>query len=179
MADNLLSAMVQVFAPLSLMTIGGGQGVVAEIHRQVVDVHHWLTETQFLDDFAISRLAPGPGSLLVTLIGWHIAGVLGAIVATLSIFGPTALLIYAVAHVWSRYRGARLLIALEAGLRPVAAGLVLAAVWVLMLALKGGWIAEGVALASTAALMATRINPLILIACGAALFVGLSQVGAL
>src|SRR5260370_458497 len=77
--QKLLLALAAVFAPLSLATIGGGQAVVADIQRQVVGVHHWMTAAQFLDAFAISRMAPGPGSLLVTLIGWDRAGFLGAI----------------------------------------------------------------------------------------------------
>ena len=68
MSRNLI-ALFSVFAPLSIVTVGGGQGIIAEVQRQVVDVHHWMTHAQFLSDFAIARLAPGPGSLLATLIG--------------------------------------------------------------------------------------------------------------
>jgi len=175
MSDKLL-ALATVFVPLSVVTIGGGSAVVADIQRQVVDVHHWLTQTEFVNDFAIARMAPGPGSLLVTLIGWQVAGFWGAVVATLSIFGPTAFLIYGVAHLWSRYRGARWQKALEAGLRPLAAGMILAAVYVLLQALDGGWLARGIALLSTAVLMTTRINPLVLLAGGAAGFVGLHMI---
>ncbi|MGV8989222.1 MAG: chromate transporter [Cypionkella sp.] len=177
MSENPLLAIVFAFVPLSLATIGGGAGAVADIHRQVIDVHHWMSESEFLNDFAISRMAPGPGSLFVTLLGWRIAGAWGAIVATLSIFLPTAFLIYGVAHLWSRFKGARLLVALEAGLRPVAAGLILAAVWVLMLALGGGWVAQVVALLSTATLLRTRASPLALIGAGALIFVGLHTAG--
>ena len=58
---------------LSIATIGGGQAIIADIQRQVVDVHHWMTAAQFVNDFAIARMAPG-GSLLATLIGWQVAG---------------------------------------------------------------------------------------------------------
>lgn len=162
-----LLALASIFAPLSLATIGGGNSVIADIQRQVVDVQHWMTNAQFVQDFAISRMAPGPGSLLVTLIGWQVAGTWGAVVATAGIFVPAALLVYAIAHVWSRYRGARWQAALETGLRPVAAGMILAAVYVLLLAIQGGWVARSIALVATAALMMTPISPLVLIACGA------------
>ncbi|MBN9443510.1 MAG: chromate transporter [Bosea sp.] len=164
-------SILAVFLPLSLVTIGGGQSAVADMHRQIVDVHGWMSATQFVDAFAISRLAPGPGSLLATLIGWRIAGFWGALAATIGIFGPTALLIYGVAHIWSRFEGARLLKALEKGLRPVAAGMILAASYVLINALDSGWIGRGLALASTALLMATPVNPLLLIGGGASCFV--------
>lgn len=71
-------SILMVFLPLSLVTIGGGQSAVADMHRQIVDVHQWMTASQFVDAFAISRLAPGPGSLLATLIGWRIGGAWGA-----------------------------------------------------------------------------------------------------
>jgi chromate transporter len=176
--EKALWSLFAVFAPLSLLTIGGGQATVAEIQRQVVDVHHWMTAQQFLDDFAISRLAPGPGSLLVTLIGWQVSGVWGAIVATLSMFGPTAFLIYGVAHLWRRHQGARWQLALEAGLRPVAAGMILAAVYVLFLSLEGGWAARAIAVLSTALVLRTRLNPVLLVIGGGALLVGLHLAGA-
>ncbi len=174
---TVLWNLVLVFAPLSLVTIGGGQSVIADIQRQVVDVHHWMTQAQFLDAFAISRMAPGPGALLATLIGWQVAGFAGAVVASLAMFGPTAFLIYGIAHVWSRYEGARWIRAMEAGLRPVAAGMILAAVYVLLEALEGGWVAILIALASTAALMLSRINPLWLLAGGASAFILMGGVG--
>lgn len=160
-----------VFLPLSVVTIGGGQSAIADMHRQIVEVHGWMSASQFVDAFAIARLAPGPGSLLATLIGWQIAGFWGALAATIGIFGPTALMIYGVAHLWSRYEGARLLKALERGLRPVAAGMILAASYVLIRSLDSGWIGRGLALASTALLMATPVNPLLLIGGGAGSFV--------
>jgi chromate transporter len=176
--DKALWSLFSVFAPLSLLTIGGGQATIAEIQRQVVDVHHWMSAQQFLNDFAISRLAPGPGSLLVTLIGWQVSGFWGAVVATFAIFGPTAFLIYGVAQLWRRHQGARWQLALEAGLRPVAAGMILAAVYVLFLSLEGGWAARSIAVASTALVLRTRVNPLLLVFGGAGLMVALQLSGA-
>jgi chromate transporter len=176
--ENRLLSLLTVFVPLSLVTIGGGQTVVADIQRQVVDVHHWMSAAQFVDTFAVSRMSPGPGSLLVTLIGWQVAGIPGAIVATIGIFAPTTFLIYGVAHLWSRYRGARWQIALERGLRPVTAGMILAAVSVLLQSLDGGWLARAIAFVSTGALTMTRVNPLLLLACGATVFVLAHALGA-
>ena len=178
MSRNLI-ALLSVFAPLSIVTVGGGQAIIADVQRQVVDVHHWMTHAQFVNDFAIARLAPGPGSLLATLIGWQVGGIAGALVATLALFGPTAFLMYGVAHLWKKHRGARWQNALQSGLRPVAAGLILAAVYVLVKGLDGGWIAWITALASTAIVMTTRINALIVIGSAALVFVLLHLGGAL
>lgn len=173
-----LMTLLVVFVPLSLVTIGGGQTIVADIHRQVVEVNHWMTSPQFLDAFAISRMAPGPGSLLVTLIGWQVAGVAGAATATLAIFAPTSITTYLITRAMHRFRGTRLQAAIEAGLRPIAAGMILAAVYVLLQALEGGWVARAIAIASTAALlMSRRINPIILLGCGAAILASVHAAG--
>ena len=168
--SSVLWDILAAFAPLSFGTIGGGASAIADIHHQVVVVYGWLNETDFVQAFAVSRLAPGPGSLFVALLGWQVAGLSGALVATVAMFLPTSLMMYGVAAVWSRYRGATFLSALELGLRPVAAGLILAAVYVLLESLNGGWAARALAFASGALLMRTRIHPILLLASGAGLF---------
>ena len=172
-----LWGLVAVFVPLSLVTVGGGQTVVADIHNQAVELRHWMSETAFLNAFAVSRMAPGPGTLLVTLIGWQVAGAWGALVATLAIFGPTALLVYGMARIWQRVGRTRAARALEMGLRPVAAGMIAASVYVLLEALEGGWSARAITLVATALLMLTRVGPLVLLAGGAAAFVALLALG--
>ncbi len=175
MSTRILLQLTAIFAPLSLVTVGGGQAIIADIQRQVVDVHGWMTHAQFTVDFAISRMAPGPGSLLATLIGWQLAGAWGAIVATLALLAPTGFLIYGVTHVWARYQGAAWQTALERGLRPVAAGMILAAGWVLLNSLDGGMPAKAIAVLATGLLLSTRINPLLLLLCGALLLLGMYE----
>src|SRR3954451_16728681 len=94
-------ALIAVFVPFSLTSIGGGPSVFAGIQHQAVDVHHWVSAREFVDLFAISRAAPGPGSMLVTLIGWKVAGWWGALVATPALFVLSSLLCYGVARVWT------------------------------------------------------------------------------
>ena len=165
-----LTSLFGVFVPLSFLTIGGGQAIIAEVQRQVVTLHHWMTPTEFVDIFAISRMAPGPGSLYITLIGWHVGGFAGAVAATLGIFGPTVILTYLIAHFWSRGQKARWQKAFETGLKPVASGMILASVYVLFTNLNGAYWAQGIALASTATLVLTRANPLLILASGSGLF---------
>lgn len=170
MNENPLLQLLLVFVPLSFLTVGGGQSVIADIHRQSVAVHGWMTDQQFLSLFALSRLAPGPGSLLASLVGWQVRGWAGAIVASLGIFAPSSFLVYGLARLWARTRGAPWQRAVERGLAPVAAGMILATVFVLLTSAEGGWLAWAVALGSGAALLATRISPFILLAIGAAAF---------
>lgn len=167
---SLLLLLIAVITPLSFVTVGGGASIVAELEHQSVTVHHWLTPGQFLDLFAISRAAPGPSSLLVTLIGFQVAGIIGAIVASLAIFVPTSLILYVLARVWRHYRDASWQRAIERGLAPVAAGLILAGIYSILQIAEGGIMAWVVAIAAFAAMRWFRANPLVLMALGGAIF---------
>src|SRR5207244_3038579 len=80
------------------LSIGGGASLLAEIEHQSVGVHAWTTQREFADLFAISRAAPGPGTMLSTLIGWKVAGLAGALTATLVLYLPSSLLVYGAAR---------------------------------------------------------------------------------
>jgi chromate transporter len=170
MRDSPLLHLVLVLVPLSLVSLGGGASILAPLHRQTIEVYGWLTQREFVDMFAISRAAPGPGALLVTLIGWKVASWPGAIVATIAMFLPSSLLCYGAAHIWNRARGSRMHSALEKGLAPVGTGLVIAgAIAVLRAADTGlaGWLIAG---AATLVLMWRSLHPLIVLAAGGLLF---------
>ena len=169
MIDTLIN-LFKVFAPLSFLTVGGGQSIIPAIHRESVEVYKWINNPQFLDLFALSRLIPGPRSLLVTLIGWDAAGIVGALVASFAIFVPSAMLVYYLAKLWARYESTLLIKSIEEGLIPVAAGMILAATGTILKAAEGGVWAWGVAIASTLLLMYTRVSPFLLLGVGAVLF---------
>ncbi len=170
MNDNIFLKMISYFVPLSFLTIGGGVSVVADMHRQMVDVYHWFTDEQFLNIFALSRMSPGPGTIIVTMLGWKVAGLPGAIVASIAIFLPSSLLVYSLARLWGRYRGAKWQKAIELGLAPIAAGMVLVTSFTLLEAATGGVLAWIVAALSTVVLTVTKLNPLYLLAAGALVF---------
>ncbi len=170
MSDNRVLQILAVFVPLSFLSVGGGQSVVTDMHRQVVDVHHWLTEAQFVADYAISRTSPGPGSMLVTVIGWQVAGWPGALAATFGIFVPSSVLVYGLARVWARHRGARWVCAVEQGLTPIAAGMMLAATFTLFRAQGSNWLGILLGLTTAALALTTKLNPLTMVAVGAGVF---------
>src|SRR3979490_1809838 len=91
---NPIWTLAWTFGLMSLFAVGGANSAVPEMHRVAVDVQHWMTDKQFADIFAISQLSPGPNVLIVTLIGYSVAGGAGALVATLAMCGPTAILAY-------------------------------------------------------------------------------------
>jgi chromate transporter len=168
---DTLVALGLVFAPLSLLSFGGGNAVIADIAQQSVAVHGWTSAREFADLFALSRAAPGPGSMLAALIGWKAAGVAGAVVATLAFYLPSAILVFAVARLWGRWRGSAWHTAIERGMAPVAAGLFLSGGIAVLRSSPGGpavWIA---ALATTAALLRwPKLHPVPLLLGAAALF---------
>ena len=93
------------FALMSLFAIGGANSAVPEMHRFAVDVQHWLTDQQFSDTFALAQLTPGPNVIIVTLIGYHVAGLAGALVATLAMCGPTCVFAYFAGRASERFKG--------------------------------------------------------------------------
>src|SRR5258707_14280318 len=101
LGDSLI-ALGLAFAPLSLLSFGGGNAVIADIAQQAINVQGWTSEREFADLFALSRAAPGPGSMLAALIGWKAAGVSGALVATLAFYLSSAVLVLAVARPFGR-----------------------------------------------------------------------------
>jgi chromate transporter len=170
LGDSLI-ALGLVFAPLSLLSFGGGNAVIADIAHQAIAVQGWTSQREFADLFALSRAAPGPGSMLAALIGWKAAGIPGALVATLAFYVPSAALVLVAVRLWGRWRGSRWHTAIERGMAPIAAGLFLAAGLVVLEASPGGpavWVA---AIVTTVPLLRwPGMHPVPLLLGGAALF---------
>ena len=98
---NPIWSLVLTFGLMSLFAVGGANAAIPEMHRIAVEVNHWMTDRQFADIYAISQLSPGPNVLIVTLIGYAVAGFGGALMATLAMCVPTAALAYYVSR-WLR-----------------------------------------------------------------------------
>lgn len=165
-----LLGLIVVFGPLSLFSIGGGASLLAEIEHQSVTVHHWTTHREFADLFAISRAAPGPGTMLSTLIGWRVAGWAGAVTATVALYLPSSLLVFGVSRVWGRWRGSVWHSAIERGLAPIAAGLMLAGGLAVLQAAGGAAVWAAAAVSTAILLRWPKLNPLILFGVSGALF---------
>ena len=88
------------FSLMSLLAFGGASSVVPEMYHQTVQIHHWLEASEFSSLFAISQTIPGPNVLVVTLIGWRVAGLLGAFVTTFAMCVPSSILSFMVARLW-------------------------------------------------------------------------------
>ncbi len=167
MMDQLLS-LLKVFGGLSLLAVGGGNALIPDMQRVVVDHYHWVTAREFLDLFAITRATPGPGSTIVLLISQKVAGLPGALVGAIGMFAPSSLLVYIASRVWHRTRDSKLVKIIERALGPIAIGLIFASAIVLIETTEHSALPWATTLIATLILTFTDLNPLIILAGGAA-----------
>lgn len=167
MKPGVLTTLLGHFAMLSLVAVGGANAVIPEMHRQAVEVGHWMTDRQFADIFAITQAAPGPNVVIVALIGWQAAGFPGALVAMLGMCAPSSILTFTVFRLWDRFKDRPWRRRVQDGLAPVTVGLVGASAFLLARAADTGFLP--VLLTAGAAILAyaTRLNPLWLLGGGA------------
>lgn len=164
-----VAELAAVFGQLSLVSVGGINAVLPELKRQVVERHGWMSAADFAALYALAQAAPGPNMLVSTLIGWHVAGIAGALAATGALIGPCAVLTFLVAGAWHRFRDRPWRLLVQAGLMPVTAGLVVAAAIVLSEATAISAGHAGLTAVAAALLAATRLHPLWVLGAGAAL----------
>jgi chromate transporter len=164
-----LFTLAWTFGLMSLFAVGGANAAIPEIHRVAVDVRHWMTDTQFTDVYAIAQLSPGPNVLIVTLIGYQVAGIVGALVATLSMCGPTAVLAYFVNRFLNRSSRSPWPGIIQAALVPLSIGLMGASGLILVETSDRSWMALVVTAGAAALAFATRINPLWMLLAGGCL----------
>jgi chromate transporter len=162
-------SLVLTFGLMSLFAVGGANSAIPEMHRVAVDVQHWMTDKQFADVFAISQLSPGPNVLIVTLIGYSVAGVAGALAATLAMCVPTAAMAYYVSRLLTRSSHSRWPAIIQTALVPLSIGLMAASGLILALTADRTWAATLFTAAVAALAFATRINPLWLLLAGGCL----------
>ncbi len=152
--------LVAGFASISLIAVGGGIAVIPEMNRLVVEVHGWMSDARFAQLFALAQAAPGPNVLVVGLIGWQVAGVLGMLAATAAMTVPSGLFCYGFTRLRARLAGSAGLRRVEKGLVPIAVGLILASGLILAQAAAVNLLAMALTLGSTLFVWRSRRSPL-------------------
>lgn len=171
-----LVTLIGMFMGIALVAVGGGNSVLPELHRQSVEHHGWLTGTQFLDVFAITRATPGPSMLICTVIGYKAGlphgvafAILCSVVATVSFFLPPFVLTHMVSRLYERFLHQKWHAAIQHGFEAVTIGMLFATSYILTRSADHsavGWMLTG----SSALLVAfTKVNPLVILAVGAVL----------
>ena len=167
---STLAQLAVVYAQFSLLAFGGANAVLPEMQRQVVDVHHWMSARDFAALFALAQAAPGPNMMVVSLIGWRVAGFWGALVTTASVAAPSSILTLLVSRAWYRFKDAPWRKALQVGLQPVSAGLIIASAALLIQSTAVDWPAAAVTAATAALFLFTKLHPMLIL--GAAAMAG-------
>ena len=156
------------FLAMSMLAIGGAVAVAPEIHRYIVEQRGWIDDAQFSAAIALAQASPGPNLLFVPVIGYAVAGFGGAAVALLGMLIPSTTLALAATRWGRKRRESRGVRAFVAGMAPITVGLLLSTGVVLALPLvrvPGAWLLVG---ATMVLALKTRLNPVWVIAAGAA-----------
>jgi chromate transporter len=165
---------------LSLMSVGGAISTTSEMHRYLVEKHHWLSQVQFNESIALAQAAPGPNVLFVALMGWNVgmntgsmaAALLGVAVTMLGIMIPSTILTYTAAQWGHRNRELRAVRAFKLGMAPIVIALMLATSWILGSAggnLSSDWPLWLLTVASGLLIWRTRLHILWVLGAGALL----------
>lgn len=159
------------FSLMSVLSIGGLPTVIGEVQRMVVDVKSWVAPEEFVQLYAVGQAAPGPNMLVVSLIGWKVSGLAGALVALVAMCGPAAVISWWVSGLWDRFKDSPLRATIQRAMAPMVVGLVAAGGYVL--ATPGGtpdwrmWLIAG--LSAAGMLFLKKLNPLWILAAGGVL----------
>lgn len=127
------------FVQIGLFSIGGGMASMPLIQNQVVNLHHWLTLTEFTDLITIAEMTPGPIAInSATFVGIRIAGLQGAIIATLGCIFPSCIIVSTLAWIYMKYKDLNVIQGTLSGLRPAIVALIASAgLSILLLAIFG------------------------------------------
>lgn len=165
--DTHLWGLWWAFVMAAFFSIGGASALIPEFHRHIVDLNGWMSDENFARSVALAQIAPGPNMLIVSLIGWNVAGLPGLLVSTLAIVGPPGVLAWTVGRGLHRLHGKAWLKAVKEAFGPIVVGLMLASGLVTSRAADHDVIGFGLTLAAGAYITYIKRNPLWVIAFGA------------
>lgn len=123
--DTGLLKLMMVFAGISLSLFGGGYVMIPIMESLFVNELHWVNNKEFVDAIAFSQATPGPILISASFIGYKVAGIVGAILATISIFAPSVFLVIMVSKYLNSFRENRLMVNSLAGVKVVVVALIL------------------------------------------------------
>jgi chromate transporter len=155
-----LGPLATVFLRAGAVTFGGGFVMIPLLELELVQVHRWLSPSEFADAVALGQVTPGPVMITATFVGSRMAGVFGALVATLAVFAPAWLLALAVAGSVRRLRGSPAVQAFLNGIQPAVVGLMFAAAVAMARHGIQDWMGAAIAVTTLVLLRRWRLHPL-------------------
>lgn len=156
-----------IFLRIGSVTFGGGFVMVPQIETDVVEVHRWMTHQAFADGMAFGQITPGPVLITATFIGYKVAGILGAIVATIAAFLPSFVMTVIAGTSLNRFRTNHQVQAFLSGVAPAVVGMLAAAGVSMAKSGLSGPVGYGIATLAFLLMMRATINPVtIIFGCG-------------
>lgn len=161
------------FFLVGLFSFGGGYAALPLIQEQVLEIHNWLTPAEFVDILTISQMTPGPIAINAsTFVGTKIAGIPGAIAATIGCITPSFIIVLILATLYYKYKGLNMVQGIIKGLRPAVVALIASAGFSILLTTLFNknrfpiqlsdmdWIAAVIFAASLFILRRFKVNPI-------------------
>lgn len=116
------------FVQVGLFSIGGGYAAMPMIQAKAVEYYHWLTMSEFTDLMTIAEMTPGPITVnSATFVGIRMAGIPGALVATMGCILPSLIIVSLLSWLYEKYRSMDAMQAVLACLRPAVVALIASA----------------------------------------------------
>lgn len=165
------------FSGMSLTLFGGGYVFIPMIQKIVVESYQWITAEQFNAAIAMGQITPGPILISATFIGYKVAGIAGAVIATAGIFLPPAMLLVLAAHWLGHLQKSALLQRVLQGIRIAVCGMIFAAAFLIAGTAGSGWGVPVIFLLALAALMFYKVTPVLVIPAAGALGLALYAAG--
>jgi chromate transporter len=162
-----LGGLATVFLRAGAVTFGGGFAMIPLLESELVRIHGWLTPQEFADAVALGQVTPGPVVITSTFVGYRVAGIPGALIATASVFAPAWLMALAVGGSVRNVRKSPAVQAFLHGIQPAVVGLMFAAAIALARSGINDWVGAAVGVASLVLLWRWKLIPAYVLAGGA------------
>jgi chromate transporter len=125
---NLLLELFVTFLKIGAFSFGGGYAMLPLIEEEIIEVHNWISHTEFIDIIAISEMTPGPIAVnSATFLGYKVAGVLGSAIATIGVVLPSFIVMSIIFHFVYKFKNSPYVDWIFKGIRPVVLGLIASA----------------------------------------------------
>lgn len=154
------------FLVLSLLAVGGAITTAPDMQRYLVREQGWLSDSDFTASVALAQAAPGPNVLFVAVLGWNVAGPIGAAVTLAGIMLPSTTLALWATRWGARRRETLAVRAFSAGLAPLTIALLLATGWVLTDPARGEPRLMALVALTVVVMLRWRVSPLWLVTAG-------------
>lgn len=159
---SLLIHLALTFGMLSLLAVGGGTAVLAEM-QEVLQNHFQITPEQFISVYSVGQMAPGPNMTMVVIFGFQLAGILGALLVGVAFFLPSSILCFWIGRFWNYIGETPWRRAVQNALEPISIGLMCSGVYAVGKSALGGPLTIALALAAFMGVLFIRVNPVYVI----------------